>query len=101
MSIVSVAAGPVRVRKEVSVGVRVSVEDSAPTLAPAGTAMVSKELPPLPVAKDNPPLPFVLINCPLVPSVVGQLYVALPPRRKRLFEALKRISSMASVTFVQ
>ena len=48
MSMVSVAAVPVNVRKVVSVMVRVSVAESATTLAPAGTAMVSKELPPPP-----------------------------------------------------
>ena len=59
MSMVSVAAVPVRVRKEVSVIVKVSVEESATGFVPAGTAMVSKELP-------LPPPPTVIV--PVVPD---------------------------------
>src|SRR3990167_3221729 len=77
MSMVSVAAVPVRVRKEVSVRVRVSVEESATTLAPAGTAMVSKELPPPPpVVTEHVPsalsVSVVLLTLMMLPKHEGE-----------------------------
>src|SRR3990167_7925786 len=74
---VSEAAVPVMVRKLVSVIVRVSVEESATGLVPAGTLIVSKELPPQPpVVSVNTPLPLS-VSVPLDTSrTVVQLVTA-------------------------
>src|SRR3990167_5969818 len=74
---VSVAAVPVMVRKVSSVKVAVSVEDSATMLAPAGTAMVSKELPePPPVETEHVPsalsVRVVLLTLMMLPKHEGE-----------------------------
>src|SRR3990167_2508982 len=81
MSMVSVAAVPVIVRKDVSVIVRVSVEESATTLAPAGTAMVSNELPPPPpppVVTVHLPVELLSVNVPFETSSFGAKQLGEP-----------------------
>jgi len=63
MSMVSVPAVPVITKGEVSVIVSVSVAESATGSVPAGTSMVSKELPP------PPPVVRVAVPSPSSASV--------------------------------